>query len=50
MMKPSIDINAFHGDGFEGQTVLHKAAREGYVEIIRFLLTYGADINVHDRD
>ena len=49
-MKPSIDINAFHGDGGEGRTVLHEAAREGHVEIIRFLLAHGADINVHDRD
>jgi ankyrin repeat protein len=31
-----------------GLTVLHYAARLGYVEIVKLLIKYGADINLRD--
>lgn len=31
-----------------GLTVLHYAARFGYMEIVKLLLKYGADINLRD--
>ena len=44
------DINALHGDGFEGQTLLHEAAARGHAEILRYLLGRGPDVDALDCD
>ncbi|EGD96948.1 hypothetical protein TESG_04372 [Trichophyton tonsurans CBS 112818] len=46
-----IDINALQGDGFEGMSALHLACfHNGDVEVVRFLLDHGAEVNILDRD
>lgn len=44
-MKDGIDINVRHTLGW---TALHLAAINGKPEVIKFLLTHGADVNAHD--
>ena len=43
-LKPTININALHGDGSEGQTLLHEAVFKSHVDVIRFLLAHGAHV------
>lgn len=45
-----VDLNALHGNGFEGFTLLHTAAAHGRQETIRFLLDHGVAVEVLDRD
>lgn len=37
-------------DNFWGQTVLHKAVQEKQAEIVKLLVTIGADVNAKDKD
>jgi ankyrin repeat protein len=47
-LTPEIDINALHGDGWEGEAALHMAASSGTIETLKFLLARGADVNILD--
>ena len=38
------------GQNLGGRTALMMAACEGHEEIVHTLLTYGAEVNSHDRD
>lgn len=50
-LTSEIDINALEGDGFEGMAALHLACfHNGDVEVVRFLLDHGAEVNILDRD
>jgi Ankyrin repeats (3 copies) len=49
-LKSELDVNAMYGDGFEGDTVLHKGAWLGHVDVIRYLLAHGAEVDVRNRD
>ncbi|KAF3481748.1 ankyrin repeat domain-containing protein 44 [Arthroderma uncinatum] len=46
-----IDVNALEGDGFEGMSALHLACfYNGDLEVVKFLLDHGAEVNILDRD
>ncbi|KAK4696923.1 hypothetical protein P7C71_g1071, partial [Lecanoromycetidae sp. Uapishka_2] len=45
-----MDLNALHGDGLEGSTLLHTAAAHGQLETILFLLDHGVAVDILDRD
>ncbi len=43
-VKPNPDLVNKYGD-----TALHMACRQGYVEIVKLLLEYDADLNIENR-
>ena len=43
-----IDVNTLYVDGQEGYTVLHEAAWKGNTEVIKYILTHSAKVDVHD--
>ena len=48
LLQAHADPNA--RDPVKGLTVSHDAAREGYVDMLGVLVTYGADVNLQDSD
>ncbi len=49
-LKPNIDVNALFGDGFEGHSVLHETSVRGHVDVLRYLLSHGAALDILDKN
>jgi len=46
--SPTLNVNAFAGDSFNGPTALHIASIKGNVKAIQFLIAHGADVDIRD--
>jgi len=46
-LRPSVDVNGYNCDG---QTALHQSCLSGNLDLVKLLVTFGADVRLANRD